>query len=220
MSEAKRSFVVVGLGVFGMTVAAELARFGNFVTGVDPDERRVALMSDTLSQALILDATDEAALREAGIDQHDIALVSIGRNVEASILAAMNLKLVGVKKIWAKASSKTHHRILSRVGVDRVIQPEHEMGQHVAQVLHNPAVRDYVSLGNGFHVVTIDVPKSLDGKTMPSLKLAEKFDVRGLGVMRGSQFINYEAEDATLRKDDKLLLLGKRQELRRFGETI
>ncbi len=220
MAERKRSFVVVGLGAFGSTVASDLARFDNFVTGVDLNERRVASMSETLTQAFILDATDEAALREAGVDQHDVALVAIGHNVEASILCAMNLRLLGVKRIWAKATSRTHHRILSRVGVDRVILPEQEMGQHVAQVLHNPAVRDYVSLGNGFHVVTIDVPASLDGRTVASLKLAESFDLRGVGLMRGAQFHDCASAGLTLKEDDKLLVLGKRPELRRFGESI
>lgn len=220
MSERKRSFVVVGLGAFGTTVASELSRFENFVTGIDLNERRVAQAGDALAQALILDATDEAALREAGVDQHDVALVAIGRDVEASILAAMNLRLLGVKRIWAKASSRTHHRILSKLGVDRVILPEQEMGQHVAQVLHNPAVRDYVSLGNGFHVVTIDVPPSLEGKSVAGLKLAEKFDLRGMGVMRAGRFHDCAEAGLTFAAEDKLLVLGKRPELRRFGETL
>ncbi len=220
MSERKRSFIVIGLGAFGSTVASELARFENYVTGVDIDERRVSSMGTTLSQALILDATDEAALRDAGADQHDVAVVGIGRNIEASILSVMNLRMLGIRTIWAKAASRTHHRILSKLEVDRVILPEQEMGQHAAQVLHNPAVRDYVSLGNGFHVVTIDAPARLEGKAVPGLKLTEKFDLRGLGVMRAGKFHECAEPDFTLAKEDKLLILGRRPDLRRFGETL
>ncbi|MFN3259190.1 MAG: potassium channel family protein [Pikeienuella sp.] len=220
MYERKRSFIVIGLGAFGSTVASELARFENYVTGVDLDERRVSVMGSSLSQALIMDATDEAALRDAGADQHDVAVVAIGRNIEASILTVMNLRMLGLKTIWAKAASRTHHRILSKLDVDRVILPEQEMGQHAAQVLHNPAVRDYVSLGNGFHVVTIGVPQRLEGKTVPGLRLAEKFDLRGLGVMRGAKFHDCAEEDFALAKEDRLLVLGRRPDLRRFGDAI
>lgn len=220
MSERKRAFAVIGLGAFGSTVASELARFENYVTGIDADERRVAASGAGLSQALILDATDEQALREAGVDQHDVAVVAIGRNIEASILTVMNLRMLGLRTIWAKAASRTHHRILSKLDVDRVILPEQEMGQHAAQVLHNPAVRDYVSLGNGFHVVTIDVPERLEGRTAPDLKLAEKYDLRGLGVMRGGKFHDCAEEGFALAKEDRLLVLGRRPDLRRFGDAI
>lgn len=220
MAVRKRSFVVIGLGAFGSTVAADLVRFDNFVTGVDIDDRRVAQMSQALSQSFILDATEDAALREAGIDQHEVAIVAIGGNIEASILTVMNLRMIGVKKIWCKARGRTHHRILSKLGVDRVIEPEREMGQHTAQVLHNPAVRDYFSLGNGFHMVTIDVPKSISGKTIGALKLASRFSLRSTGLMRGAVFHECSDADLMLEEGDKLLLLGKRPDLRHFGDTL
>ncbi|WP_340109537.1 TrkA family potassium uptake protein [Pikeienuella sp. HZG-20] len=220
MADKRRSFVVIGLGAFGSSVANALARLENYVTGIDIDDKRAALMSDALSQTLILDAREEEALREAGIDQHDVAIVAIGDNIEASILIAMNLRLLGLEKIWAKAAGRTHHRILTRVGVDRVIESENEMGQHIAQMLHNPAMRDYLSLGNGFHVVIIDAPESLAGETIGALKLSEKFGLRALGLMRGGTFHDCADEAAALEKDDKLLILGKPPELRRFGDTI
>lgn len=219
MTDKSHSFVVIGLGAFGATVASELARFGNYVTGVDLDEKRAAAMGDALSQTVILDATEEGALREAGIDHHDAGVVAIGDNIEASILAALNLKLLGVGRIWAKASSKSHHRILTRIGVDRVLLAEQEMGRHAAQMLHNPSVRDYVSLGNGFHIVTIDAPESLDGKTFDEIDVGGRFDLRPLGLMRGKDFHDCPG-DFAVAKGDKLLILGKRAELRRFGDAL
>lgn len=134
MSREQRSFVVVGLGAFGSAVAAELARYGHQVLGVDSDEKRVSQMAGTLGSALILDTTDDGALREAGLDSYDVALIAIGRDIQSSILTTMNLKMLGVGTIWVKAANRTHHRILTKLGVDRVILPEQEMGRHVAEI--------------------------------------------------------------------------------------
>ena len=220
MAKETRSFAVIGLGAFGTAVATELARFGNQVIGVDLDERRVAQMASSLSSAVILDTTDEAALREAGIDQYDVALIAIGRDIQASILTTMNLKLLGIGTIWVKASNKTHHRILSKLGADRVILPEQEMGRHIAQMLNNPVVQDYVSMGNGYSVVTIVVPERLDGRSIRSLGIASTYDLRALGLMRGTEFLPCADLSQTVAPEDKLILLGKRPELRRFGDTL
>lgn len=220
MAKEARSFAVIGLGAFGSAVATELSRFGNQVIGVDLDERRVSQMASTLSSAIILDTTDEMALREAGIDQYDVALIAIGRDIQASILTTMNLKMLGIATIWVKASNKTHHRILSKLGADRVMLPEQEMGRHIAQMLNNPVVQDYVSLGNGFSVVNVVIPRRLKGREVASLGLGSAYDLRLLGLMRGSEYRACDAADLVLEEDDKLILLGKRPELRRFGDAL
>lgn len=217
---AQRSFGVIGLGNFGSTIATNLERFGDYVIGVDIDKQRVSQHVDLLSEALILDATDEQALREAGLGECDVAVVAIGEDLEASLLAAVNLKLVGAGEVWAKAFSKTHHRILSRIGVDRVIHPEVEIGQRIAQVLHNPLVRDYVSLGNGYHVVRIRIPEKLDGKALGDLSHGKDHDLRCVGVMRGSEFIGQDGNDCTLKEGDQILLLGARNNLREFAASL
>lgn len=220
MARETRTFAVIGLGAFGSAVAGELTRFGNQVIGVDLDERRVTQLSATLSSSVILDTTDEAALREAGIDRYDMALVAIGRDIQASILTTMNLRMIGVESIWVKASNRTHHRILSKLGVDRVILPEQEMGRHIAQMLNNPMVQDYVSLGNGFSVVNIVVPKRIAGRDVASLGIGTNFDLRLLGLMRGTEYKDCTATDLVLQAEDKLILLGKRPDLRRFGDKL
>ena len=220
MAKETRTFAVIGLGAFGSAVATELARFDNHVIGIDLDERRVNQLAATLPATAILDSSDENALREAGIDGYDVALIAIGRDIEASILTTMNLKMLGIGTIWVKASNKTHHRILSKLGADRVILPEQEMGRHIAQMLNNPVVQDYVSLGNGYSVVNIVVPDRLEARSLRSLKLAEAFDLKLLGLMRGTEFKPCDDPDLVLQCDDKLLLLGKRPALRRFGDTL
>lgn len=217
---ASRSFAVIGLGTFGSTVASELARFGNPVLGIDTEERNVARLADTLSEAIIADGRDEIALREAGVGDYDVAVVAIGEDLEANILCTMNVKVLGVETIWVKALNRTHHRILSKLGADRVILPEQEVGQHIAQMLHNPLVRDYVSLGNGFHVVEMIVSDRMAGKTLTETELAETYDLRALGAMRGTAFLSCDDGTLRLEQGDNLLLLGKRAELRRFGDAM
>ena len=220
MARKSRTFAVIGLGTFGATLARDLQRFGNHVIGVDIDERLVSPHVEDLGQALILDARDDAALREAGIDEADVGIVAIGTDIEASVLATINLRTAGVGTIWAKATSKNHHRILSKLGVDRVIHPEREVGQHIAQVLNNPLVRDYVSLGNGQHVVNFRVPDSLQGKALSDLPYRKDHDLRCIGVLRGTEYLGHDAAGCTLQEGDLLLLLGSRQDLRDFAATL
>ena len=216
----QRTFAVIGLGNFGSTVATELQRFGNHVIGIDISEARVTAHAEGLSQAMIVDARDDTALREAGLGDCDAGLVAMGSDLEASILAAINLRLIGVPVVWAKATTKTHHRILSKLGVDRIIHPEVEVGQRTAQVLNNPMVRDYVSLGNGYHVVNFRIPEHLQGAWLADLKHREKFNLRCIGVMRGTEFIGQDGTPCQLEGDDLLLLLGQRKDLRSFAASL
>ncbi len=217
--ERRNTFAIVGLGTFGTAVAKELRRFGNHVIGIDTNEARVSLCADELSQALIVDARDEVALRQAGLADCDVALVAMGSDLEASILAAINLKTIGVPVVWAKATTKTHHRILSKLKVDRVIHPEVDVGMHIAQVLHNPLVRDYVSLGNGYHVVNFKIPESLEGKALMDVPYAAH-DLRCIALMRGTEFLGQDGASCSLAKDDLLILLGKRADLRNFASSL
>lgn len=214
-----RSFAVLGLGSFGATLALELARFGNYVIGIDGDEARVRDVADDLSAAAIVDVRDDEALREAGVGNCDAAIVAIGENLEASIIAAINLRTLGVKTIWAKAHTKTHHRILSKLKVERIFRPEMEMAQHVAQVMHNPLIRDYVSLGNGFHVVNMRLPEVLEGKTIKELGY-EQYELRCAGAMRGTEYLGDHSTDCVLQSGDLLIILGKRNDLRAFADAI
>lgn len=219
MARTSTNFVVIGLGNFGSTIATELKRFGDYVMGVDLDETKVSHLAENLDQALIVDARDEEALREAGVGDCDVGIVAIGHNLEASVLATINLSLVGVDRVWAKANSKTHHRVLSRLGADRVIHPEVVVGRQTAQMLHNPLIRDYVSLGNTYNVVNLEVPESFQGESLEDLQL-HRFDLRCLGVMRGSEFVGRDGDTCNLEENDRLLVLGRRNDLRQFTSSL
>ena len=220
MASKPRVFAVIGLGTFGATLARDLQRFGNEVIGIDINEHLVSAHAEDLSQALVLDARDDGALKEAGVDVVDVGVVAMGTNIEASVLATINLKTLGIETIWAKATSKSHHRILSKLGVERVVHPEREVGQHIAQVLNNPLVRDYVSLGNGQHVVNFRVPESLEGRSLSELSYRQDHNLRCIGVLRGTDFIGHDDSSCALEKDDLLLLLGGRQDLREYAREL
>jgi trk system potassium uptake protein TrkA len=214
------TYAVIGLGTFGATVAKNLSRFGNHVIGIDISDRRVSAIVEDIGQGLIIDAREDGALREAGIEDVDAALVAMGSDIEASLLSVINLKTIGVKTIWAKATTKNHHRILSKLGVERVIHPEKEVGEQVAQMMHNPHVRDFMRIGTGQFVVNFRVPENLHGKKLKDVWKLKEYDLRCIGVLRGTDFLSHDGDGSVLEEDDLILLLGNRGDLRAFASSI
>jgi trk system potassium uptake protein TrkA len=212
------SVAVIGLGTFGAAVAGDLTDYGHHVIGVDSDETRVNAVAETVTQSVIADARDEAALRDAGVDQCAVAVVAMGENLEASLLCAMNLKVFDVPNVWVKSRSRTHRRILSKIGVQRIVNPEMEMGRQVAQRIHNPFVGDYMSAGRGRTVVSFAAPEPLVGRRLAELRLPDKHSIECLGLLRGPKLLRM-SDDPVLEADDTMLLLGRRQDLQRFGES-
>lgn len=220
MVEKPESFAVIGLGTFGSTVARDLTEYGDTVLGIDIQKGPVNDLAGVLRETVVADGRDDEALREAGVGQCTHAIVAIGKDLEASIVTAMNVKMIGVKEIWAMAESKTHHRILSRLGVDRVIQPSRQMGQRAAQMLHNPLVRDYLSLGNGFYAISILLPETFAGKKLSEVALEEQYNVQCLEVMRGSESLSPGKDDPVLEAEDRMLILGRRADLRALSDDL
>ncbi|MGQ9370488.1 potassium channel family protein [Azospirillum sp. ST 5-10] len=214
-----RTFAVIGLGTFGSTIAVELERLGKQVLGVDRSEQRVGAVADRLSHAVIADARDERALADAGLADCDVAVVAIGEDLESSILCTMALKTMGVKTVWVKALSQTHARILVKLGADRVIEPEREIGLQVAQSLNTPYVLDYIRMAGDFFVVKVAVDDTLDGRNVGDLGLGGGSDVRFLGVMRGVTFLPGD-DELVLKGGDRMLLMGRQEELRRLGKSL
>ena len=209
---------VLGLGNFGATVARTLASFGHHVIGLDISDSVVGSIADDLAQAVIADAKDEEALRDAGIDQCDIVVIAMGDDLEANLVTAMNVRVLGIRNVWVKSRSRTHQRILSKIGVDHVINPEQEMGFRIAQRIHNPHVADYMSVGGGQTVVALAVPEIMIGKPAASLPVADT-EIIHLGTQRAGKLI--EPKDHGLfEADDVLILMGRRGRLQNFGEKI
>ena len=141
---AKKQFVIIGLGRFGASIAKTLYALGNDVLAIDKKEDLVQEISDSVTHAIQMDATDESALRTLGIRNFEVAVVTIGDNIQSSIMATLLVKELGVKYIIAKGNSDIHAKVLYKIGADRVILPEKDMGVRVAHNLVSSNILDYI----------------------------------------------------------------------------
>ena len=211
------SIAVIGLGTFGATVARDLAAADHHVIGIDVDDDRVNALADELPNVVAADARDERALRDAGVDRCDVVVIAMGEDLEANIVGAMNARLLGVRSVWVKSRSRIHRRILQRIGVDHVVNPEQDMGHRVAQSIHNPHVTDYMAAGKSQTVVSLTVPKRLRGRRLAAVDFAQRFGIECLGLEREGKLLRV-SQDPELREGDTLLLFGRRPALQAFGE--
>ena len=216
---ARRQFAVIGLGRFGSAMATTLAELGQDVIGVDASSENVSRLADSIAQAVELDATDERALRSVGVQDVDVAVVSIGEDIESSLLVVMQLREIGVKQIIAKAVTPVHGRILEKLGVSRVIFPEREMAERIAHGLVMPNVLDYVELSRDYSIVELPAPASFLGKSLRSLEIRPKFGVTLIAIKRrhpttGKEITNIApTADEVIREGDVLSLLGSNDRL-------
>lgn len=213
-------FTVIGLGRFGLSASLELIHLGHTVTGVDSDAKMAEQYVDELTQTIICDCTDEAALKELDLTGSDAVLVAIGEDMQSSILCTLALKNLGVQQIWVKASTRAHHTIISKLGVSRIIHPEEEMGVRVAQALNYPMVSDFLSLGNGTYVVEIRIKAHLHDKALAEILADAKTSIIPLMVKRKQDIIPGIGTEFTLKNDDILLLCGKRAELKYIAPRL
>jgi len=204
----KRIFAVIGLGKFGFHVAKTLAERGMEVIAIDSDEDRVKEISEFVTQAYILDATDEKALREAGIKAVDVAVVSVGENLEANLMIVMLLNELGVKEIVAKAINPLHGKMLEKLNVSRVIYPEMEMAIRVANSLIAKEIIEEIYLTENYSIFEIKVPQFMVGKTLAELDLRKKYDINVLGVKRENNVIINPVGEFVFKDGDILIVLG------------
>lgn len=212
---ARRSFAVIGLGRFGSAMATTLAELGHDVIGIDGDEDKVRSVADVVSVAAQLDATDERALRGAGIRDVDVAVVSIGENIEASLLVVTLLQELGIRQIVAKSVTALHGRILEKLGVSRVVFPEREMAIRVAQSLVMPNVIDYIELSKEFSIVEVPAPHEFVGRTLRDIGLRARFGLTTIAIKHASGGDTNIAPgpDDVIRAGDVLSLLGSNDKL-------
>lgn len=215
----KRTFAVIGLGRFGAAMATTLSQLGHEVIGVDGSDDRVNELADQVSQTVRLDATDERALRAAGIKEVDVAVVSIGENIESSLLVVTLLKELGVKDIVAKAVTPLHGRILEKLGVKRVVFPEREMAVRVAHSLVIPSVLDYIELAGDISIVEVPAPAEFFGKSLRDIGLRAKYGLTTIAIRRpdvtgtdGFRTVSPGPDDV-VQDGDILALLGSHERL-------
>ena len=219
MANKRRTVAIIGLGAFGTVLARELTRMGDRVLGLDSDEKRVSSLCDEIDSAMEVDASDLKALKQCGLEVCDCVVISIGENMQANILAVMNVQELDIPQIWVKAQSVAHTKILKAIGITNIVHAEQDYGLRVAQVIHNPRVSDYLALGEGKYVAEIKVPEQLVDKLAGQLRLAPH-DLRCLGVFRNGALLEGDLDTIALAANDSLLIYGKRPDLRRFADEF
>jgi trk system potassium uptake protein TrkA len=213
MKKKNRTFGVIGLGRFGYHVARTLAQGGAEVIACDVDEEKVREVSEYVSLAYVLDATDAKALKESGIANVDTAVVSIGENIEASILIVVQLKELGVKEVVAKAVNPLHGKVLEKLGVDRVVYPEKEMAIRVAHSLLVGEFIEEIPIGEKHSLFELKAFDFMLGKTLRELDVRRRFGVSVLAIKRGENLIVNPMGDEKILPGDILVVLGTTEQL-------
>lgn len=213
-----KQFAVIGLGRFGTSVATALFKLGYEVLAIDADEERVQKFSDEVTHVVQADTTDENSLKALGIRNFDVVIVAIGENMQANVLTTVLLKDLGVKHIVAKARNELHGKMLSKIGADRVVYPERDMGQRVAHNLVSTNVLEYIELSPNLSIVEITAPKILVGKSLAEANLRVKYEVNVVAIKRGEELLVPPQAEEKIKSEDILIFVGKTQGVQRLEE--
>jgi trk system potassium uptake protein TrkA len=212
-----RQFVIIGLGRLGSSMLDTLLSLGHEVLGIDTDRELVQELSADYPNAHLIaaDATDESVLRDLNVGQFDGAAVVIGEDMEAGILATANLKEMGVPFVVARGMSRLHARVLERIGADRIIEPEKDMGAQVARTMASPGIKDYVDLGEDEALIEAEVPEEWAGKSLADLHLSRESGLTILAVKPKGKAGTIPKADTVLREGDVVVVGGTKKNLDR-----
>lgn len=214
-----KTYLIVGLGRFGTAVALKLHELGNEVMVIDENEEFVQRVADRVTYAVVGDARDEAVLASLGVSNLDCAIVAIGQDLAASVVITLNLKSLGVPHVICKAQDDLQKKALEKLGADRVVIPEREMGLKLAQNLTSSSVLDYVELSKDCGLAEIITPKPWVGKSLMELDVRKKFGVTVAGLRKADGDLTVFVDAAyQLNADDELLLVGNNDDLARVQQ--
>jgi len=229
-----KQFAVFGLGVFGISVAKNLMAEGMEVIVVDKNEQGIETIKNEVTQAAVLNSTQEEALRAIDIGRIDCAIIAIGDDMEASILTALLLKKLEVPKIIARANSPAHRQILSLIGVDEIISPEDEMGLRLARRLSSTHILHHLDISEEHTVAEVLVADSFVGRTIREMNLRSRFGVNIVGIKKRiphvtedgrnvfiEKYIDFPSPDDVFEEGDVLVMVGSERaitEVEKFVE--
>ncbi|HAX17098.1 MAG TPA: hypothetical protein DCY00_00660 [Actinobacteria bacterium] len=214
----KKSFLIIGLGRFGINVARTLTKAGHSVLGVDNDEDIIQKFSFEIDNVMKLDATDSDVLDTLGIPEFETVVVSIGEKyIQNSILATLLVKEKGAKHIIAKAGTKVQGKVLAKVGADTVVFPEKDMGERVGKSLSSSTLIDYIELNPEVSIIELKAPQFMHGKNLIELNLRKKYAVTIISIkdkdgnVRTPPDVNYNFSES-----DVLTLIGENEQLKKL----
>lgn len=214
-----KQYAVIGCGRFGVSVAKTLYDLGNDVLAIDRNEERVQEASEFVTHAVQADIMDENVLKELGIRNFDVVIVAIGSNLEASILATLIAKELGVGLVIAKAQSELHGKVLLKIGADKIISPERDMGVRVGHNLVASNILDFIELSPDYSIMEITAIPKWENKTLKQLKLPTNYGLNIMAIKRGD-YINVSpyADDKIL-KNDILVVIGSTEDIKKIEKS-
>ena len=213
-----KEFVVLGLGRFGMSIAKTLATLGCEVMAVDSREELVQEAAEYVTQAVRADVSDAESMRTLGIENMDVAIVGIASNMESSIMATIFAKEVGIPYVVAKANSDMHAKVLSKVGADKIVFPEREMGERIAKNLISGNFIDMVELSDDFSMVEMAPPAEWVGKSLKQLDIRRAHGINVIAMKIGDKVDINLNPDAPIDENAILIIIGDNKRLSRVGK--
>ena len=214
-----KQFIIIGIGKFGESIATNLYKMGHDVLAVDIDEERVQYIANKVTHAVQADATEEGTLEALGVKHFDGAVVTIGESVQASILITMLCKELGISHVLAKAQNELHAKVLYKIGADRVVFPERDMGLRVAHSLVSTCFLDYIELTPDYSIVELKAAKDWQGKSLKDLNIRAKYGINIMAIKQDDKVVVSPAADDVIQWDDVLVVIGKAEDIYRFQEN-
>jgi trk system potassium uptake protein len=216
----KKQFAVIGLGRFGGSMCKALSDQGMEVLAIDIDEDRVNEFSNIVTHAVIADSTDEAVLKSLGIRNFQHVVVAIGDNLQSSILTTLILKEMGVEKITVKAQNDYHEKVLRKIGADKIIHPERDMGVRIAHQIVSNNVLDYLELSDEHSIVELVATQKMDGKSLIELDIRARFGCNVVAVKRGKDIYVSPQANQSIRHGDVLIVIGGDKDINRLEKQM
>lgn len=215
-----RQFVVIGLGNFGSSVARTLFDLGYDVLAIDSEETAVNEIADYVTHAAQVNTSDEKSLRDLGISNFDVAVIGIGSDIQASIMATIIVKDLGVKYVIAKARDELHGKVLYKVGADRVIFAERDMGIRVAHSIVSSNILDYIELSPDYNIAEIECPKEWYGKTIKEIDMRANYGISVIAIKKEHNINIAPRADDMVEAKDVIVAIGGADELSKFENLI
>lgn len=217
----KQTFAVIGLGRFGGSVCKTLADAGQEVLAIDKYESRVNDYKDIATQAVVADAQDEDVLRSLGIRNVDHVIVAIGEDIQASILVTLMVKEQGVKYVTAKAQNEYHAKVLEKLGVDRVVHPERDMGVRIGRSLTSKNMVDYLDLDANFKLAEILITNpEFVGKSLSEMDFRDRYGLNVIALAHSRQEMVLPSAGDVLTENDSILVAGPTRAIDKFEELM
>lgn len=215
-----KQFAVIGLGRFGSSVASELYRLGNDVLGIDIREDRIEDNLENATQVVEADATDEGVLKSLGINNYDVVVVAIGENIQSSILATLIVKELSVDTVIVKAQSDLQAKVLYKIGANKVIFAERDMGVRLAHSLVTPNILEYIELSDDYVVAEILSSEKMIGKSLAELNVRAKYGCNVIALKNGENINVSPSADDLIVEGDVLVVIGSKDGLKDFEEYV